>query len=65
MITTKTTDPNKIYNIEYPWGDEWRKGVGRYQPKKNSQVYIITDDGGVTYCEPSRIMWVSEVGTVA
>ncbi len=65
LIKAKDVDPNKIYNIEYPWGLDYNKGVGRYQPKKNSQVYIITNDGGVTYCSPERVKFISEVGKVA
>jgi hypothetical protein len=55
MTTVKYLDKkeikeNKIYDIEYLWGKEWRKGWGRYYKDNDKviNVHVITLDGGVS-----------------
>jgi len=41
---------DKIYEIEYKWNDEWRKGWGRLNTIDHccGYVNVITEDGGIS-----------------
>lgn len=49
-IDKKDVKVNKIYDVEYIWGDKWLKGWGRLTTVENGcgTVNVITADGGVS-----------------
>jgi hypothetical protein len=48
-LSEKEIKENKMYDIEYKWGQEWKKGWGRYYKEdKIVNVNVITLGGGVS-----------------
>ena len=69
-IKLKDVKEDSVYNILVPWGNGYKKAIGRLFRAKEHQcenVYLnvtiqFCDDAGVGYEKPADVIFLSKIG---